>query len=70
MLPRITDDVFLLHLTFKTPQCAFQGFAILYEYVSQVFSPFIPDHLPRLKLLRIRERLLVCQVGRGLAAAP
>jgi hypothetical protein len=42
----------------------------LYEYVSQVFSPFIPDHLPRLKLLRIRERLLVCQVGRGLAAAP
>jgi hypothetical protein len=40
MFPRITNDIFLLHLPLKAAQRAFQRFSILYEYVSQAFSPF------------------------------
>ena len=36
----IPYDVFLLHLPLEAAQGAFQGFAIMYDYICQVFLPF------------------------------
>ncbi len=61
----IPDDVFLLHLPLKAAQGALQGFAIVYDYICQVSSPFHSGPYGRKHRNRIRESLLTCQ-GRGL----
>ena len=45
----ITDDVFLLYLPLETAQGALQGFAIMYDYICQVFSPFLSGLLGRIQ---------------------
>jgi hypothetical protein len=45
----ITDDVFLLHLPLETAQGALQGFAIMYDYICQVFLPFLSGPFGRIQ---------------------
>ncbi len=34
----ISDDVFVLHLSLETPECALKGLTVLYKNFSQLFS--------------------------------
>jgi len=40
----ISDDVFVLHLSLETPQCALKGLAILKINFSQLFSLSLHGH--------------------------
>ena len=40
----ISDDVFVLHLSLETPQCALKGLAILNINFSQLFSLSLHGH--------------------------
>jgi hypothetical protein len=48
----LLDDVFLLHLAFETPQCVFEGLALLESYLRQMIAPPNWSPLDRIVIAR------------------